>query len=72
MVIDLNVPIEIRTCPIIREADGLALSSRNIYLNAAERETALVLSQSLKEAQHRIEQEQSLAVSGSNRVEKHA
>lgn len=58
MVVDLNVPVEIRTCPIIREPDGLALSSRNIYLNAAERETALVLSQSLKEAQHRIEQEQ--------------
>jgi len=57
MVIDLNVPVEIRTCPIIREADGLALSSRNVYLNAAERETALGLSQSLKQAQHNIERE---------------
>lgn len=57
MVIDLNVPVEIRTCPIIREADGLALSSRNVYLSEAERETALVLSQSLQKARQRIEQE---------------
>lgn len=48
MVKDLNVPVEIRTCPTIREPDGLALSSRNIYLSDAERRSALVLSQALK------------------------
>ena len=57
MAIDLNVTVEIRTCPIIREADGLALSSRNVYLSDTERETALVLSQSLEKTRHRIEQE---------------
>lgn len=50
MTSDLDLPIEIRTCPIIREPDGLALSSRNTYLSAAERQHALTLSQSLKRA----------------------
>jgi pantoate--beta-alanine ligase len=48
MVADLNVPIEIRVCPTIRDAEGLALSSRNAYLSADERRRALSLSQSLK------------------------
>lgn len=47
MVRDLNFDIEIVGCPIIREADGLALSSRNTYLNKAERKAALILNQSL-------------------------
>ena len=47
MVADLNVPIEIRVCPIVREPDGLALSSRNVYLSGDERRRALVLSESL-------------------------
>lgn len=47
MVRDLNVGIKIIGCPIIREADGLAKSSRNTYLNEAERQAALVLSRSL-------------------------
>lgn len=51
MVRDLNFPIEIVTCPIIRESDGLAMSSRNRYLAPAERETARVLSQALTVAQ---------------------
>lgn len=51
MVADLDVPIEIRVCPIVREADGLAMSSRNRYLSADERRRALVLSQSLAAAQ---------------------
>ncbi|MDD7402798.1 MAG: pantoate--beta-alanine ligase [Butyribacter sp.] len=49
MVSDLNFGIEIVGCPIIREEDGLAKSSRNTYLSAEERKAALVLSQSLKE-----------------------
>ena len=47
MVRDLNVPVEIVRCPIVREADGLALSSRNRYLTADQRKTALVLHRSL-------------------------
>lgn len=48
MVRDLNFGIEIVGCPIVREPDGLALSSRNTYLNTEERKAALVLSQALK------------------------
>jgi len=48
MTADLNLPIEIRICPTVREADGLALSSRNVYLNATERRQALALSRSLR------------------------
>jgi pantoate--beta-alanine ligase len=48
MVDDLNVPLKIRTCPTVRESDGLAMSSRNTYLSAADRQSALALSQSLK------------------------
>jgi len=47
MVEDLNVPAEIRTCPTIRDPDGLAMSSRNAYLSETERQTALVLSRAL-------------------------
>ena len=50
MVRDLNVGVTIIGCPIIREADGLAKSSRNTYLNETERQAALVLSRSLKAA----------------------
>ncbi len=55
MVRDLNLDIEIVGCPIVREPDGLAKSSRNIYLNAKEREAALVLSRSLKRGMELIE-----------------
>ena len=48
MVHYFNLPIQIVTCPIIREADGLAMSSRNIHLSAADREHALVLSKALQ------------------------
>ncbi|MCK9909758.1 pantoate--beta-alanine ligase, partial [Microbacteriaceae bacterium K1510] len=50
MVDDLSVPVEIVPCPIIREEDGLAMSSRNVYLSPEERSQALVLSRSLTEA----------------------
>jgi pantoate--beta-alanine ligase len=51
MVRDLNMPVSIEVCPIIRESDGLALSSRNAYLNPGERKSALVLYRSLRRAQ---------------------
>jgi pantoate--beta-alanine ligase len=51
MVRDLNVPIDVRVCPIVREPDGLAMSSRNRYLSPAERGRALALSRSLKLAE---------------------
>lgn len=47
MVADLNIPIEIVGCPIIREEDGLAKSSRNTYLNEEERKAALILSKTI-------------------------
>lgn len=50
----LSLPIEIIPCPTIREPDGLAMSSRNIYLNKDERIRALALSKALKEAEHLI------------------
>lgn len=51
MVEDLNIPIEIISCPIVREEDGLALSSRNTYLSNEERKAALYLSKSIFEAE---------------------
>ncbi len=50
MVKDLNYPIEIVVAPIVREEDGLAMSSRNVYLNPAERQAATVLFRALKTA----------------------
>ncbi|MBP3506383.1 MAG: pantoate--beta-alanine ligase [Lachnospiraceae bacterium] len=55
MVNDLNFNLEIVGCPIIREADGLAKSSRNTYLNAEERQAALILSKSLERGRELIE-----------------
>ncbi len=55
MVTDLNVPVEIVACPIIRDPDGLAMSSRNVYLSAEQRQIALSISGTLREAKERIE-----------------
>ncbi|MGW8850667.1 pantoate--beta-alanine ligase, partial [Streptomyces xiamenensis] len=61
MVADLNFPVEIVAVPTVREEDGLALSSRNRYLNAAERRTALALSRALFAARDRLSAEAALA-----------
>ncbi len=54
MVRDLNVPVEVRVLPTVREPDGLALSSRNNYLDADQRRHAVVLSRALAEARERV------------------
>lgn len=51
MIADLNFPIEMVVCPIVRESDRLAMSSRNSYLNPEERQAATVLSKSLMAAE---------------------
>lgn len=54
MVDDLNFPVQIVACPIVREKDGLAFSSRNVYLSCEERKKALSLSRSLQTAKNLI------------------
>lgn len=56
MVQDLNIPVEIVPCEIVREEDGLALSSRNVYLSPEERKEALILSQSLHHVKERFKE----------------
>jgi pantoate--beta-alanine ligase len=54
MVRDLSLAVEIVVCPIVREADGLAMSSRNAYLDSEQRKQALVLHRSLKRVQQMV------------------
>lgn len=56
MVRDLNLPLEIVVCPIVREPDGLAMSSRNAYLTPEQRKSALVLSRALRRVQQVFDQ----------------
>jgi len=56
MVADLNLPVEVVVCPTVREADGLAMSSRNSYLSAEERRQAAALSQALFMARDMVTQ----------------
>lgn len=55
MVRDLNIDVEVVGCPIIREKDGLAKSSRNTYLSSEERKAALILNKSLKLGKEAVE-----------------
>jgi len=61
MVEDLNVPVAIRVCPTVREADGLAMSSRNRYLGSDARRRATALYRSLELASHLVRQGQTAA-----------
>src|SRR5260370_21647669 len=54
MARDLNLDMEIVVCPPVRESDGLALSSRNVYLNAEERKAAIVLYHALEAAKREL------------------
>jgi pantoate--beta-alanine ligase len=54
MARDLDLPVTLRMCPTIRAADGLALSSRNVYLDAAERQAATVLFRALAEVRSAV------------------
>ena len=56
MVEDLDLPIQIQVCPIVREPDGLAMSSRNVFLSPDERRRALAISQSLQLARRLVGQ----------------
>ena len=61
MVRDLNFPVEIVACPIVREPDGLAMSSRNAYLNREERSRSLVLRRSLQQVQQEFQAGEKIA-----------
>ena len=51
----MNIPVEVRPVPLVREADGLAMSSRNVYLSPEERQAALILSKALFAMRDRVQ-----------------
>jgi pantoate--beta-alanine ligase len=55
MIADLHVPVQLSICPTVREPDGLALSSRNRYLNPQQRQAAVVLNRALERAQQAVD-----------------
>src|SRR5690606_19036107 len=61
MTIDLNLPVDVVGMPIVREVDGLAMSSRNVYLSDEQRQQALVLSRALAAARQMAAQGQTAA-----------
>jgi pantoate--beta-alanine ligase len=69
MVRDLNLDAEIVVCPLVREADGLAMSSRNTYLDLQQRKAALVLYRSLQEVKREFESGESNAAKLAEQVE---
>ena len=69
LVTDLNVPVDVVGCPIVRESDGLAYSSRNQYLSSEERAQAVMLYQSLQKAKMAFDEGDRLAVSLTDRVQ---
>jgi pantoate--beta-alanine ligase len=69
MVHDLNMDVEIIVCPTVRETDGLAMSSRNAYLNVEERQQAVVLYQTLMTAKDLIRQKEKDALMIKKRME---
>lgn len=68
MVADLNFPVDIVGVPTVRDADGLALSSRNRFLSAAERESALVLSRALRLLQQRADAHEPLDIASAQEL----
>ncbi len=74
MVEDLHIPVELRACPIVREASGLAMSSRNTLLSDAEKITAVNISQTLKASleyakEHSLEETHNFVVDSINAIE---
>ncbi len=74
MVEDLHIPVELRPCPIVREASGLAMSSRNTLLSEAEKITAVNISQTLKASleyakEHSLEETHDFVVNSINATE---
>lgn len=71
MVADLDMPVQIRCCPIVRDPDGLAVSSRNVHLDPEQRKRALSLSQALELARAMVADDRRDAAEIQQAVEEH-